>query len=91
VRPDRYQPTRTLAGHPSVLLVDDTWTTGGRAQSVAIALREAGAAQVAVVVIGRHFDRAFGTGEAYYERARSLEFTWDRCCLENVDEAKKPS
>ena len=88
---DRYQPTRTLAEHPSVLLVDDTWTTGGRAQSAAIALREAGAAQVAVVVIGRHFDRAFGTGEAYYQRARSLKFTWDRCCLENVDEAKRPS
>jgi predicted amidophosphoribosyltransferase len=91
VLPDRYQPTRTLAEHPSVLLVDDTWTTGGRAQSAAIALREAGAAQVAVVVIGRHFDRAFGTGDAYYQRARSLKFTWDRCCLEDVDEAKEPS
>ena len=89
--PDRYRTTRTLTERPSVLLVDDTWTTGGRAQSASIALREAGAAQVAVVVIGRHFDRAFGTGEAYYQRARSLQFTWDRCCLEDIDEAKEPS
>ena len=36
---------------------------GGRAQSAAIALHDAGAARVAVVVLGRHFDREFGSGE----------------------------
>jgi predicted amidophosphoribosyltransferase len=79
---DRYRPTRTLTERPSLLLIDDTWTTGGRAQSAVLALRDAGAARVGVVVIGRHFDRAFGPGEAYYQRARKLTFTWERCCLE---------
>ena len=37
-----------------VLLLDDTWTTGSRAQSAAAALKLAGAARVAVVVLGRH-------------------------------------
>lgn len=82
VLPARYRTTRALAEHPSVLLIDDTWTTGGRAQSAAIALRDAGARRVAVVVIGRHFDRAFGPGEAYYRQARAQTFTWGRCCLE---------
>jgi hypothetical protein len=52
------------------------------AQSAAIALRDAGAARVAVVVLGRHFDRDFGDGETYYRQAKARNFTWDTCCLE---------
>lgn len=55
---DRYAATRPLLNGSAVLLVDDTWTTGGNAQSAALALRVAGAGKVAIVVIGRHFDRA---------------------------------
>jgi orotate phosphoribosyltransferase-like protein len=36
------------------LIIDDTWTTGSRAQSLAHALKMAGASSVAVVVLGRH-------------------------------------
>jgi hypothetical protein len=42
----------------SVLVVDDTWVSGGSAQSAAAALKLAGAARVAVVVLGRHLDPA---------------------------------
>jgi hypothetical protein len=38
----------------NVLVVDDTWVSGSSAQSVAAALKRAGAARVAVVVLGRH-------------------------------------
>jgi hypothetical protein len=79
---NRYRATQGMTGHPAVLLVDDTWTTGGRAQSAAIALHDAGAARVAVVVLGRHFDREFGSGETYYQQAKARKFTWDTCCLE---------
>ncbi len=34
------------------------------------------------MVLGRHFDRDFGTGETYYREAKARTFTWDRCCLE---------
>jgi hypothetical protein len=43
----------TVAG-ADVLVVDDTWVSGGSAQSAAVALKLAGARRVAIVVIGRH-------------------------------------
>jgi hypothetical protein len=52
--PGRFRAQR-LAG-ASVLLLDDTWTTGASAVSAAAALRLAGARSVAVVVLGRHLD-----------------------------------
>lgn len=79
---DRYVATRPLPSPSAVLLIDDTWTTGSNAQSAALALRAAGAEKVAIVVIGRHFDRTFGDCETYYRQARSSSFTWDTCCLE---------
>jgi orotate phosphoribosyltransferase len=79
---NRYRATQATTGDPAVLLIDDTWTTGGHAQSAAIALRDAGAAKVAVVVLGRHFDRTFGSGETYYQQAKSRTFSWDSCCVE---------
>jgi len=42
----------------AVLIVDDTWVSGGTAQSAAVALKQAGAARAAIVVIGRHVDPA---------------------------------
>jgi phosphoribosylpyrophosphate synthetase len=76
---ERYRAAWALTDHPAVLLIDDTWTTGGRAQSAAIALHDAGADKVAVVVLGRHFDRSFGSGEAYYQQAKAQKFSWDTC------------
>lgn len=52
---------RAIAGPVAgadVLLVDDTWVSGGSAQSAAVALKAAGARRVALVVIGRHVDPA---------------------------------
>ncbi len=58
MRPD----TRAFAVHPAarpllegarVLLLDDTYVSGARAQSAAAALRLAGAASVVVVALGR--------------------------------------
>jgi hypothetical protein len=51
--PGRFRVPRPLTG-AAVLLLDDTWTSGGTAQSAAVALKRAGARSVAVVVLGRH-------------------------------------
>jgi hypothetical protein len=51
--PGRFCAPSPLTGQ-AVLLLDDTWTSGGTAQSAAVALKRAGARSVAVVVIGRH-------------------------------------
>jgi hypothetical protein len=42
------------AAGTDVLVVEDTWVSGGSAQSAAAALKRAGAGRVAVVVLGRH-------------------------------------
>jgi adenine/guanine phosphoribosyltransferase-like PRPP-binding protein len=79
---------RELGDEPAVLLIDDTWTTGGNAQSAALALCSAGAAKVAIVVVGRHFERSFRNCETYYQQAKAVKFTWDSCCLELSTEDK---
>jgi len=51
-----------------VLLVDDTWVSGGSAQSTAAALKLAGAGHVAVVVLGRHVNPADPRSAGFLER-----------------------
>lgn len=46
------------AAGADVLVVDDTWVSGGSAQSAAAALKLAGARRVAIVVLGRHVNPA---------------------------------
>lgn len=47
-----------LAASADVLLIDDSWVSGASAQSAAAALKLAGAARVAIIVLGRHVDPA---------------------------------
>jgi len=54
--PGRFRARGPLRG-AAVLLLDDTWTSGGSAQAAAVALRDAGARHVAVLVLGRHLDQ----------------------------------
>lgn len=65
----------------TVLMIDDTWTTGATAQSAAGALLDAGAAAVAAVVIGRHIHRDFENNDRRL-RALPRPFDWNLCSLE---------
>ena len=74
--PGRFRALRPMTGE-TILLVDDTWTSGASAQSAAHALKRAGARRVALVVIGRHVNPDFGD-----QRARCVEapaFSWATC------------
>lgn len=75
----RFQSRRPLDGE-SVLLIDDTWTTGASVQSAAYALKSAGAARVGVVVIGRHVNREFSD---HGRRIKALPrpFDWSTCAV----------
>jgi hypothetical protein len=69
-----YDPLRYLA-FPDlhalrILMIDDLWTTGASAQSAAAALREAGAAVVAVVAIGRHLNRDWANNDLRLQRLK---------------------
>jgi predicted amidophosphoribosyltransferase len=77
--PHKFAATRMLNA-ATVLLIDDTWTTGASAQSAAAALKDAGADRVAAVVIGRHLNREWHEND---RRLRGIErpFDWSRCAL----------
>ncbi len=75
----KFEPTADVTGE-SVLVIDDTWTTGANAQSAAAALKAAGAVRVAAVVVGRYVNRDWRHND------RSLgglarPFDWSRCAL----------
>jgi hypothetical protein len=74
----RFRVTASVEGR-SILLVDDTWTSGGSAMSAALALLEAGATAAGVLVLGRHFDPTFRQGSVYSEFATSLGFDPEFC------------
>lgn len=84
---DRFIIRRRLGGEP-VLLIDDQWTSGGRAQSAASGLRLAGSGPVAIVELGRHFDlrpqrvEYREAAEQYYQAAYAQKWDWRSCCLE---------
>jgi hypothetical protein len=52
-----------------VLLIDDTWTSGGHVQSAALALRAAGAAHVSVLVLARWLSEGWGATSAAWMKA----------------------
>jgi hypothetical protein len=74
---ERFSASPRLDGE-TVLLIDDTWTTGASGQSAAAALKAAGASRVAALVIGRHVNRDYGEND---RRLRELPrpFDWEHC------------
>lgn len=83
--PDRYRAMRSLGG-ASVLVIDDTWTTGAHAQSASAALKAAGASRVALLAIGRWFKPSWNTpdatGVSWLAEHRRPGWDWQRCCLD---------
>ncbi|RKF25777.1 phosphoribosyltransferase [Micromonospora globbae] len=74
-----YLPPGSATGG-RVLLLDDTWTTGGRVQSLAFALKAAGAVAVAAVVIGRRVNPDYGPSKPLVDRLRAAPwFDITRC------------
>ena len=56
VRVDRFASDVELGAGAHVLVLDDTWTTGGHAQSAALSVRAAGAGVISVLVLARWLD-----------------------------------
>ena len=81
----RYRATATLIGS-AVLLIDDTWTAGGHAQSACAALLAGGATTVGLIVIGRHVRREWevvvgGPTSGELLDALAKVFDWTTCTV----------
>ncbi len=65
-----------------VLLIDDTWTTGGNVQSAAVSLKRAGGQRVTVFCVARVVNYAFcaSIGEGVADGFRSLSFRGGQWC-----------
>lgn len=82
VNPGAYSFDLAARGR-SVLLVDDTFTSGSHVQSAAAALRAAGADVVAALVVGRYVNPHFSEEtRVLWEAQRGTDFDFNRCCLE---------
>jgi hypothetical protein len=75
----KFQATTNL-NNESVLLIDDTWTTGASAQSAAATLKAAGAGPTAAIVIGRHLNREWHENDRRI-RGIARPFEWQACAL----------
>lgn len=72
-----------------VVLLDDTLTTGARAQSAASALQSHGAVVLAIVVVGRVVDPGHSPlARSWWYRHAMAPFDLDRCCLEDPTMAR---
>jgi hypothetical protein len=71
--PDPWRFAAERVPGASVLLLDDTWTSGASATSAAAALKIAGARSVALVVLGRHLDVAAAGGGRFSPAAMPFQ------------------
>lgn len=76
-----FVPVRALSSR-RVLLVDDTFTSGARAQSAASALNLAGAVVVAIVPVGRVIDPSWEPTREWWEHQKRQRYNFGSCCLE---------
>lgn len=53
VNPGHFTCGDSLDAEAHVVLIDDTWTSGGHARSAALALRQAGAARISALIVAR--------------------------------------
>jgi hypothetical protein len=87
---DGYRVKRPLDGE-RILLVDDTFTSGARAQSAASRLALDGGDVVAIVPIGRVIDPAFNEAASeYWKQVRRTPFTFEACCIEAEQDEVEP-
>ncbi|MDG4792993.1 hypothetical protein [Micromonospora sp. WMMD1082] len=73
-------PTQQAPIH--ALILDDTWTTGARVQSLAHALKIAGASTVAAVVLGRHIDPTYLPAKRLLGVIAGPVFDTTRCAVD---------
>lgn len=83
IDPDCYRVTEasSVEGR-TVLLFDDTWTSGSTIASAAAALRRQGATKVVAITIGRQLAPRFGNAEGIIEATKDRILDVRRCVID---------
>ncbi|WBB46455.1 hypothetical protein O3597_14690 [Verrucosispora sp. WMMA2044] len=80
---DWFAPALPAASAPvHALVLEDTWTTGARVQSLAYALKAAGATTVAAIILGRHVDPTYPPAKRLMDAIASPLFDTTRCATD---------
>ena len=79
VSPDHFSIDDQLPQGSHVLLIDDTWTGGGHAQSAVLALRRAGATYVSVLEVARWINEDFGDNARFVRELSSKDYNLAIC------------
>jgi hypothetical protein len=74
VSPDHFSVDAPLPQDSHVLLLDDTWTGGGHAQSAVLGLRAAGATRVSLLVVARWIKQDFGNNAAFLRELADRDY-----------------
>lgn len=62
-----------------MLLLDDTWATGGHAQSAALGLRSAGAAHISLLVAARWIKTDYGDNAVFLRSLADRDYDPEVC------------
>jgi hypothetical protein len=84
--PDRFHVAK-FTENPSplrVLLIEDLWVTGARAQSMAHALKLVGATSVVIVALGRQINHTHPPNGPLLDAARPTPFDLSRCAIDDL-------
>lgn len=78
--PDAYLVDDFARGR-TVLVFDDTWTSGSSIASCAAALKKAGATRVVALTLGRQLKESFGSSDRIIKSVQERTWTADDCVL----------
>jgi hypothetical protein len=79
VNPAHFSCGMPLPGESHVLVIDDTWATGGHAQSAALTLRAASANRVSVLVVARWLKEDYGDNKQFIDTLRGRDYDPSVC------------
>lgn len=74
VNPAHFTSAVQLPQRSHVLLIDDTWASGGHAQSAVLALRKAGADMVSVLVVARWLKGDFASNKEFVRQLAERDY-----------------
>lgn len=82
LKPEAYRVTGDVAD-ASVLVLDDTWTSGSSTASVAAALKDAGADRVTVLTLGRQLNanHNWGSSQTIFDDRHEAKWTTRECIV----------